>query len=244
MKGEIPKQRERALLTMADMGMDHDMSGMDHSKMSPAEMQTMMEDMQSGWAKTGAPKSAKTLDYADLRYLGTQDDTRPAEREIVVTLGGNMERYIWTMNGKKYTDAKPINLKYGERVRLKFINETMMAHPMHLHGMFFQLENGQPIEKLPNKNMVIVKPGDSYSVLLSADEAGEWAFHCHLLYHMMSGMMTKVVVATLDESAMPTPANAPSLAPKKKGMKAMDHSTMKDTMPDMKMDMGGMNHAH
>jgi hypothetical protein len=79
----------------------------------------------------------------------------------------------------------------------------MMAHPMHLHGMFFQLDNGQPLEKLPNKNLVIVKPGDSYSVLLSADEPGEWAFHCHLLYHMMSGMMTKVIVATLDENEVP-----------------------------------------
>jgi len=243
MKGEIPKQRERALLTMADMGMDHDMSGMDHSKMSPAEMQTMMEDMKSGWAKTGAPKDAKTLDYADLRYLGTQDDTRPAEREIDVTLGGNMERYIWTMNGKKYTDAKPINLKYGERVRLKFINETMMAHPMHLHGMFFQLENGQPLEKLPNKNMVIVKPGDSYSVLLSADEAGEWAFHCHLLYHMMSGMMTKVVVATLDEKDVPAAAKTKHPIPIKQDSKPMDHSKMGHEMPETETH-GGEHHAH
>lgn len=243
MRGEMPKQRERALLTMKDMGMDHDMSGMDHSKMNHAEMQEMMEDMKSGWAKTGAPEGAKTLDYADLRYRGTQDDVRPAEREIVVTLGGNMERYIWTMNGKKYTDSKPINLKYGERVRLKFINETMMAHPMHLHGMFFQLENGQPLEKLPNKNMVIVKPGDSYSVLLSADEPGEWAFHCHLLYHMMSGMMTKVVVATLDESDVPANAKAKQPIPVKQKMETMDHSKMGHTMPEP-AEHGGHNHAH
>jgi FtsP/CotA-like multicopper oxidase with cupredoxin domain len=74
----------------------------------------------------------------------------------------------------------------------------MMAHPMHLHGMFVQLENGQPAEKLPNKHTVIIEPGKSYSVLVTADEIGEWAFHCHLLYHMASGMMTKVVVAKLD----------------------------------------------
>jgi len=215
MRGEMPKQRERALLAMKDMGMDHDMSGMDHSKMSPAEMKSMMDDMKSGWAKTGAPKDAKTLDYKDLRYLGTQPDTRPAERTIDVRLGGNMERYIWTINGKKHEDAKPINLKYGERVRLKFINETMMAHPMHLHGMFFQLENGQPVKKMPNKNMVIVPPGDSYSVLLSADEAGEWSFHCHLLYHMMAGMMTKVVVATLDADDVPADAKIKPAMPVK-----------------------------
>jgi hypothetical protein len=75
---------------------------------------------------------------------------------------------------------------------------------MHLHGMFVQLENGQPAEKLPNKHTVIVPPGQSYSVLLTADEPGEWAFHCHLLYHMMSGMMRKVVVARLDEADIPT----------------------------------------
>ena len=203
MKGDVPTQRPRPLLTMADMGMEMDMSGMDHSKMSHAEMQQMMADMKSGWEQAGTPAGDKALSYKDLRYFGTQKDTRPPERTIEVRLGGNMERYIWTMNGKKYSEAGPINLHYGERVRLKFTNDTMMAHPMHLHGMFVQLENGQPAGKLPNKHTVIVPPGQSYSVLLTADEAGEWAFHCHLLYHMMSGMMRKVVVAKLDADQMP-----------------------------------------
>lgn len=203
MKGEMPTQRPRAQLTMADMGMEMGMSGMDHEHMNHEEMQHMMADMQSGWAKTGMPPGQKALDYKDLRYLGVQKDTRPPERTIEVRLGGNMERYIWTMNGKKYSDAGPMKLRYGERVRLKFINETMMVHPMHLHGMFVQLENGQPATKLPNKHTVIVPPGSSYSVLLTADEPGEWAFHCHLLYHMLSGMMTKVVVAKLDAADMP-----------------------------------------
>jgi FtsP/CotA-like multicopper oxidase with cupredoxin domain len=192
MRGEIPVQRPRALLTMGDMGME----GMEDMTMTP-------EDMKSGWADTGKAKGDVVLNYKDLRYAGIQKDTRDAERTIDVRLGGNMERYIWTINGKKFMDADPIHLKYGERVRLNFTNETMMAHPMHLHGMFVQLENGQPAEKLPNKHTVIVPPGQSYSVLLTADEIGEWAFHCHLLYHMMSGMMTKVVVAKLDAADVP-----------------------------------------
>ncbi|MEZ5690851.1 MAG: multicopper oxidase domain-containing protein [Rickettsiales bacterium] len=207
MKGDIPKQRPRSALTMADMGMEHDISGMDHSKMSHAEITQMREDMKSGWAKAGTPAGDKALDYKDLRYLGTQKDIRPPERTIEVRLGGNMERYIWTMNGKKYNNADIVKLRYGERVRLKFVNESMMAHPMHLHGMFVQLENGQPAGKLPNKHTVIVPPGKSYSVLLTADEAGEWAFHCHLLYHMMAGMMRKVVVAKLDGKDVPIDNN-------------------------------------
>jgi len=209
MKGDIPAQRPRALLTMGDMGME----GMEDMTMTP-------EDMKSGWAETGKTKGDVALNYKDLRYAGIQKDTRDAERTIDVRLGGNMERYIWTINGKKFMDADPIRLKYGERVRLNFTNETMMAHPMHLHGMFVQLENGQPAEKLPNKHTVIVPPGQSYSVLLTADEVGEWAFHCHLLYHMMSGMMTKVVVAKLDAADMPVQSQPDSSA---KGGSHADH---------------------
>lgn len=202
-KGEEPEPRPRAWLTMTDMGMDHDMHNMDHSNMNPEEHEQMMADMRSGWAQAGTPKGHKALSYADLRYLGEQKDIRQPERTLEVRLGGNMERYIWTMNGKKYSESGPMHLRYGERVRITFINDTMMAHPMHLHGMFVQLENGQPSGKLPNKHTVIVPPGQSYSVLLTADEAGEWAFHCHLLYHMMAGMMTKVVVAKLDPADVP-----------------------------------------
>ncbi len=197
MKGEVPKHRPRTLLTMFDMNMENMMKEMPDMDMSAEGSRV------SGWAKAGTPEGDKALDYSDLRYLGKQKDVREPEREILVTLGGSMERFIWTLNGKKYEDAEPINLKYGERVRFKFVNETMMAHPMHLHGMFVQLENGQSAEKLPNKHVVIVPPGQSYSVLITADEPGEWAFHCHLLYHMMSGMMNKVVVAKLNSKDIP-----------------------------------------
>lgn len=228
MRGEIPAQRPLSLLTMADMSMSHhtqgtnhdghDMMHMDHSGHDMADMHHSddseglanppAEDFDtgvpgSGWADAKTPAGHKMLSYKDLRYMGVQEDQRAPEREIVVRLGGNMERYIWTLNGKKFEDAEPINLDYGERVRLTFVNETMMAHPMHLHGMFVQLENGQSASKLPNKHTVIVAPGDTYSALLTANEAGEWAFHCHLLYHMMAGMMNKVVVAKLDESQVP-----------------------------------------
>jgi FtsP/CotA-like multicopper oxidase with cupredoxin domain len=253
MRGEMPTQRPISLLTMADMGMSHDMGGMkamDHGSMDMGDMKGMDNSMMghdmpmadtsdyetgvkdSGWADANTPKGDKALSYKDLRYYGIQPDQRPAEREIVVTLGGNMERYIWTLNGKKYADAEPIQLKYGERVRLKFINETMMAHPMHLHGMFVQLENGQPMSKLPNKHTVIVAPGDTYSVLLTADEAGEWAFHCHLLYHMMAGMMNKVIVAKLDDSQVPVK----SYSPKAKVMMDMPATETQDSH--------GGHHAH
>lgn len=223
MQGPKPISRPRSLLTMADMGHDMHHGEMDQSdhQMNHGDMemhqsshqmpQPDRQKMQSGWADASTPDGHKALQYSDLRALDVQSDTRPAEREITVSLGGNMERFIWTLNGHKFTDPefKPIQLRYGERVRLTFNNETMMAHPMHLHGMFVQLENGQPAEKLPNKHTVNVPPGDSYSVLLSADEPGEWAFHCHLLYHMSAGMMSKVVVAEYDASASPDkPASA------------------------------------
>lgn len=194
MKGEMPKQRPRTLLTMADMAMDHDMSGMDHSNMTDAEMEDMINDMKSGWAKTGAPPYSTPLDYKKLRFAGKQQDTRQPEREITLRLGGNMERYLWTLNGKTMAEAEPFIVKYGERLRIHFINDSMMAHPMHLHGMFVQLENGQPMDKLPNKHTLVIPPAKTVSVLLTADEPGEWAFHCHLIDHMATGMMTNLVV--------------------------------------------------
>jgi CopA family copper-resistance protein len=156
-----------------------------------------------GWSN-GAPAGSRVLSYADLRSAEPQKDTRPPEREITVRLGGDMNRYIWTINGQTFETAEPIRLRYGERVRMTFVNESMMAHPMHLHGMFVQLENGQPAERLPDKHVVSVAPGRSYSALITADQPGEWAFHCHLLYHMESGMMSTVVVAKLGEDDVPS----------------------------------------
>jgi FtsP/CotA-like multicopper oxidase with cupredoxin domain len=136
----------------------------------------------------------RVLTYSDLRARYGGVDARPPSREIELHLTGNMERYIWGFNGKRYSDAEPIRLKLGERVRFVLINDTMMDHPIHLHGLWSELENGHG-EHSPYKHTVIVKPSERLSYLVSADTPGRWAFHCHLMYHMDSGMFREVVVA-------------------------------------------------
>jgi CopA family copper-resistance protein len=180
-------------------GMDHSqMKGMMHMPVLGREGDTDGSGRVFGWA-TGAPYGARVLSVRDLVALAPKDQPPPT-REIVLRLQGNMERYIWTLNGKKFGEGPPIMVKFGERVRLTFVNETMMAHPMHLHGMFFEVENGQPAGQLPEKNVIAVAPGRTQSIVFTANEAGEWPLHCHLLYHMNSGMMAKLVVARADGS--------------------------------------------
>ena len=135
----------------------------------------------------------RVLTYADLFRLGRTDDPREPEREINLHLTGNMSRYMWSMNGIKFADAEPLQLKYGERVRINLINDTMMNHPIHLHGMWSDVETGEP-GKIPRKHTAIVQPGAMLSYLVTADAMGGWAYHCHLLYHM-PGMFRKVVVS-------------------------------------------------
>ncbi|WP_033198071.1 copper resistance system multicopper oxidase, partial [Acinetobacter parvus] len=232
-KLEMPKARPRALLTMDDMGHGQmDMGKMDHGshqqmnmehhshdqmQMSASAMsehsqhQSMASsekdqpDTVQGWANASTPAGHKALQYADLKSLTPQADTRPAERELLIRLGGTMERYIWTIDGKKFSDKdfEPLKVRFGERIRLKFINDSMMAHPMHLHGMFMQLENGQSAQDMPNKHTIIVPPGKTVTAMLTADELGEWAIHCHLLYHMSAGMMSKLIVANVDDTKTP-----------------------------------------
>ncbi|MDC5543408.1 multicopper oxidase domain-containing protein [Acinetobacter baumannii] len=185
-------------------GMDHDMSSMkdmDHDMSSKTMNSSRSDDVVYGWANASTPVGLKALQYRDLQSLTPQKDTRAPEREIEIRLGGNMERYIWTINGKKFNETEPFKVKYGERIRLKFVNDSMMAHPMHLHGMFMQLENGQDPSNMPNKHTVIVPPGKTVTTLLTADELGEWAIHCHLLYHMSAGMMNKLIVANVDSNS-------------------------------------------
>ncbi|BAP38491.1 multicopper oxidase domain-containing protein [Acinetobacter guillouiae] len=207
----------------AMQGMDHskmnanDMQGMDHSKMNANDTKAMDHSQHSnssaaqkndqvvyGWANASTPQGDKALQYSDLKSLTPQPDTRDATSELVIRLGGTMERYVWTINGKKFSDAEPLKVKYGERIRIKFINDSMMAHPMHLHGMFMQLENGQPAVDMPNKHTIVVPPAKTVTALLTADELGEWAIHCHLLYHMSAGMMNKLIVANVSDGKVST----------------------------------------
>ncbi|MDI7774773.1 multicopper oxidase domain-containing protein [Asticcacaulis sp. EMRT-3] len=232
MKGDMPAQRPRSILTMSDMNMS--MMMMEDPKMDMSAM-----DGPSGWADAHAPEGTKILSYNDLIYRDTQGDTREPTREITVHLDGNMERYVWTINGKTFDPNVGIHVAYNERVRLILVNDSMMAHPMHLHGMFVQLENGQPMDKLPNKHTVIVPPGQTVSVILTADNEGTWAFHCHLMYHMLSGMMTDLVV---EKPGAPPPASMPSATGDMKGMSGMSGMDMgKSPTSGTSGDMKGMD---
>jgi CopA family copper-resistance protein len=137
----------------------------------------------------------RVLTYAQLRAVSPVTDKREPSRTIELHLTGNMERYMWSFDGKKYSEVKsPVHFPSGERIRLVLVNDTMMEHPIHLHGMFMELENGQG-EHLPRKHTISVKPAERVSLLITADEPGRWAFHCHLLYHMKLGMFRVVEVS-------------------------------------------------
>jgi len=135
----------------------------------------------------------RVLTYADICNFYPTIDQREPSREIELHLTGNMSRYMWSINGIKFADADPLQLKYGERVRITLINDTMMTHPIHLHGMWSELETGDP-KYIPRKHTVIVQPGSKISYLVTADAKGRWAYHCHLLYHM-PGMFREVRVS-------------------------------------------------
>ena len=136
----------------------------------------------------------RTLTYSQLESLEENPDQRLPGREIELHLTSNMERYMWSFDGKKFSDiVEPIVFYKDERVRLTMINDTMMPHPIHLHGMFFDVVTGSRKHK-PRKHTIIVKPAEKVSVDVTADAIGDWAFHCHLLYHMHAGMFQVVSV--------------------------------------------------
>ncbi|HGH3635941.1 TPA: copper resistance system multicopper oxidase [Acinetobacter baumannii] len=201
----------------------HAMMNMNHEMPAQSENKPKKDEPVYGWANASTPAGMKALQYSDLQSLTPQPDTRAPERELVIRLGGNMERYIWTINGKKFSDTTPLQVKYGERIRLKFVNDSMMAHPMHLHGMFMQLENGQQAENLPNKHTIIVPPGKTVTALLTADALGEWAIHCHLLYHMSAGMMNKLIVAQVNDGQQPAQSQPTVQSENEKGASHAHH---------------------
>jgi FtsP/CotA-like multicopper oxidase with cupredoxin domain len=153
-------------------------------------MQTSDRQSEAGTGLDG--NGRQVLTYAQLTAL-TRNTDDPPTRELQFHLTGNMERYTWGFDGKRFSEARPIRIKLGERVRFLLINDTMMEHPIHLHGFLFQVENGQ--SAMPYKHTINVKPGERIGLLVTADVAGYWAFHCHLLYHMEMGMFRTVVVA-------------------------------------------------
>ncbi len=137
----------------------------------------------------------RVLVYTDLQSLVPGYDRRPPEREIELHATGNMQRYMWSFDGKKFSESKPIEFYYGERLRFTWVNDTMMEHPLHLHGMWMELDNGHGAHK-PRKHTIILKPGERLSSEITVDAPGVWAFHCHILYHMEAGMFRVVSVAT------------------------------------------------
>jgi L-ascorbate oxidase len=154
-----------------------------------------------------AADGGKFLSYADLKAQKPLYPHRAATREIEMRLTGNMERYIWSIDGVKFEDAEPIRLRYGERVRFTFVNETMMTHPMHLHGMWSILDVGAG-KWNPAKHVISVAPGTTVYMDTEVDAPGQWAFHCHLSYHAHSGMFRKVIVeGGPKNAAAPMPAH-------------------------------------
>lgn len=137
----------------------------------------------------------KVLVYRDLKKLTPNTDTRPPEREVELHLTGNMERYMWSFDGKQFHEVDgPIEFKHNERLRLILVNDTMMEHPIHLHGMWMELDNGNG-EYNPRKHTLLVQPAQRISALITPRDKGRWAFHCHILYHMEMGMFRVVQVA-------------------------------------------------
>lgn len=173
---------------------DKDTHGPGNSSVAMVEC-NRLDDAGSGFSEA----DGKVLTYADLRSPYAWPDQRTPTREVELHVTGNMDRYMWSFDGKKYSDApEPIHFKYGERLRLILVNDTMMEHPIHLHGMWMYLENGAGANQ-PRKHTIIVSPAERVSLAITADEPGRWAFHCHLLLHMEMGMFR--VVETSEKGA-------------------------------------------
>jgi CopA family copper-resistance protein len=136
----------------------------------------------------------RVLTLADLRTLGGPLDPRGPEREIELHLTGHMERYTWSLDGLAFGQSTPVRMHYGERLRVILHNDTMMTHPMHLHGLWSELEDAEG-RFVARKHTVPVQPAQRVSFLVTADALGRWAWHCHLMLHMHAGMFREVVVA-------------------------------------------------
>ncbi len=238
MSADVPEQRRRPMLTMADMGMMmhgdmNDMNGM--NGMNHAGMDNDMPQHASGgghgkelattnlverighgpdrhgpasitmgqmaYRRLDYPGAGlgdddwRVLSYGQLRALKRPYGRRPPTRQFDLHLTGNMHKYVWGFDGKKWSESDMIRFQYGERLRINMINDTMMSHPIHLHGMWMDLYAGaEDYADNPRKHTVIVQPSELLTVDITVDAPGQWAFHCHLLYHMEAGMFRTVAV--------------------------------------------------
>jgi CopA family copper-resistance protein len=248
MSGAIPERRPRPMLTMADMGMTHEMDGKghggidEHNQMPQREMKGMesnghgeghrqmqhevadksqlpTEDLpdriehgpdnhgpaaitmvQTAFRRLDHPgiglgdDGRRVLTYSRLRALKRPHGRRPPTRQFDLHLTGNMANFIWGFDGKKWSESDMILFQFGERLRINMINDTMMVHPIHLHGMWMDLYAGGTLDDNPRKHTVSVQPAELLTVDITADAPGQWAFHCHLLFHMEAGMFRTVAV--------------------------------------------------
>jgi CopA family copper-resistance protein len=214
MSAVIPTRRARPLLSMRDMDMSGDMKNMQVARPSlgaylpgsPPEahgsdthgventMVPMQETNRLAEPGTGLENAGhRVLVYTDLQSLAPQTDQRTPMKKIELHLTGNMKRFMWSFDGKKYSEAGALQFRRGERVRMILVNDTMMEHPIHLHGMYMELENGTGANQ-PFKHTIRVKPAERLSLAITPELMGDWALHCHLLLHMEMGMMRVVQV--------------------------------------------------
>ncbi len=220
LEAEVPALDKAEWLTMKDMmgdmggmagmaGMDHaghDMSG--GKRMNPVHVRhAVTEYGPSVDMRVDSPRinlddpgvglrnnGRRVLTYADIHTIGGPLNQRGAEREVELHLTGNMERYTWSLDGLEFGKSTPVHFRYGERLRVILHNDTMMTHPMHMHGMWSEQEDPDG-NFIARRHTISVQPAQRVSFLVSADALGSWAWHCHLLYHMDAGMFRQIVVA-------------------------------------------------
>ena len=189
MQAEVPRMDARPLLSMDDMGMGESNSMGPMVDSVASDPRTNLDDPGVGLRDNGR----RVLTYADLRTLDGPIESRMPERDIVLHLTGHMERFVWSFDGHKFSESQPLHFNYGERLRLVLVNDSMMNHPIHLHGMWGEVESPAG-EVIFRKHTINVQPGQRVSYRVTADAIGRWAYHCHLLYHMEAGMFREVHV--------------------------------------------------
>jgi FtsP/CotA-like multicopper oxidase with cupredoxin domain len=208
LRAPVPALDPRPLLSMADMGHDagahagHNMSAMAATTHPASEEGNPLVDMQATMpmSKIDDPgiglrdNGRRVLTYSDLGSIFPDPDGREPGRTIELHLTGHMERFAWSFNGIKFSDAEPLQLTYGERLRIVLVNDTMMTHPIHLHGMWSDLENDAG-DFMVRKHTIDMPPGTRRTYRVKADALGRWAYHCHLLFHMEAGMFREVKVS-------------------------------------------------